>query len=54
MKKRLVVGMSGATGAIYGIRLLETLANSNIETHLVISDAPERPSTWKPIGRWTM
>ncbi|GAB6905419.1 UbiX family flavin prenyltransferase [Desulfosarcina cetonica] len=42
MKKRLVVGMSGATGAIYGIRLLETLANSNIETHLVISDAARK------------
>lgn len=37
--KRLVVGMSGATGAIYGIRLLEVLMNSDVETHLVISDA---------------
>ena len=33
--KRLVVGISGATGAIYGIRLLEYLQNSDIETHLV-------------------
>ena len=39
--KRLVVGISGATGAIYGIRLLEFLSNSDIETHLVISDASE-------------
>ena len=31
--------MSGATGAIYGIRLLEALAETDIEAHLVISDA---------------
>ncbi|MBW1721578.1 MAG: UbiX family flavin prenyltransferase [Deltaproteobacteria bacterium] len=37
--KRIVVGISGATGAIYGIRLLEVLSRSNIETHLVISEA---------------
>ncbi len=36
--KRLVVGISGASGAIYGIRLLRALAaRSDIETHLVIS-----------------
>jgi 4-hydroxy-3-polyprenylbenzoate decarboxylase len=40
--KRLVVGISGATGAIYGIRLLEFLSNSDIETHLVISEASEK------------
>lgn len=41
MKKgrKLVVGISGASGAIYGIRLLESLQNSDIETHLVISRA---------------
>ncbi len=38
----LVVGITGATGVIYGIRLLEVLANiGNIETHLVISKAAE-------------
>ncbi len=37
--KRLIVGMSGASGAIYGIRLLQALQNSDIETHLVISKA---------------
>lgn len=34
---RLVVGITGASGAIYGIRLLELLRNTDIETHLVIS-----------------
>lgn len=37
--RRLVIGISGATGAIYGVRLLEVLSTSKeIETHLVISD----------------
>lgn len=40
--KRLVIGMSGATGAIYGIRLLEVLADTDIEAHLVISDAARK------------
>ena len=40
--KRIVVGMSGATGAIYGIRLLEVLSKLDVETHLVISDAAEK------------
>ena len=40
--KRLVVGISGATGAIYGIRLLEALASENIETHVIISEASEK------------
>ena len=35
---RLVVGISGSTGAIYGVRLLEVLRNSpDIETHVVVS-----------------
>lgn len=37
--KKLIIGISGASGAIYGIRLLETLRNSDIETHLIISKA---------------
>ena len=38
----LIVGITGATGVIYGIRLLEVLASKkDIETHLVISEAGE-------------
>lgn len=38
--KRLIVGISGASGAIYGIRILELLAERpEVETHLVISSA---------------
>jgi len=36
---KIVVGMSGTTGAIYGIRLLQVLSElKNVETHLVISN----------------
>jgi len=34
---RLIVGISGATGTIYGIRLLERLRELGVETHLVLS-----------------
>ena len=34
---RLVVGITGATGTIFGIRLLQMLRGSDIETHLVVS-----------------
>ena len=34
---RLVIGITGATGTIYGVRLLERLRESDVETHLVIS-----------------
>lgn len=36
--KKIIIAISGASGAIYGIRLLEVLKEQNIETHLVISD----------------
>jgi 4-hydroxy-3-polyprenylbenzoate decarboxylase len=39
--RRLVVGISGASGAIYGIRMLELLKKTDIETHLVMSKSAE-------------
>jgi 4-hydroxy-3-polyprenylbenzoate decarboxylase len=38
-KRRLVVGISGASGVILGIRLLDALRPTEIETHLVLSPA---------------
>jgi 4-hydroxy-3-polyprenylbenzoate decarboxylase len=39
--KRLIVGITGASGVIVGVRLLELLRNTEIETHLVMSRAAE-------------
>ena len=50
---KLVIGISGATGAIYGIRLLEVLRNvPDAESHLVISDAAKR--TIEHETEWTV
>jgi 4-hydroxy-3-polyprenylbenzoate decarboxylase len=38
-RQRMVVGISGASGFIYGVRLQELLAELNIESHLIISRA---------------
>ena len=40
--RRIVVGISGATGAIYGIRLLEALRKVDVESHLVITRSGKR------------
>ena len=37
--KRLIVAITGASGTVYGVRLLEALKDSGVETHLVMSDA---------------
>lgn len=39
---KLVVGISGASGAIYGLRILEVLKQVGVETHLVMSDSAKR------------
>ena len=36
-KPRLVVGVTGASGAIYGVRTLDALAELKVETHLIVS-----------------
>jgi len=50
-KRRLVVGISGASGAILGIRLLEVLQPTEVETHLVLSPAArltiQEETEWK-------
>ncbi|MFY9772209.1 MAG: UbiX family flavin prenyltransferase [Xanthobacteraceae bacterium] len=38
---RLIVGISGASGTVYGVRLLEMLRKAEIETHLVMSRSAE-------------
>jgi 4-hydroxy-3-polyprenylbenzoate decarboxylase len=42
MTKRIVVGIAGASGVIYGVRLLEVLKDTDYETHLIISQAGKR------------
>lgn len=39
--QRLIIGISGASGVVYGKRLLEVLRDTEIETHLVLSKAAE-------------
>ena len=40
--RRLIVGLTGATGAILGVRLLEALKECDVESHLVISNWARR------------
>ena len=37
--KKMIVAITGASGTIYGIRLLEALSNIGVETHLILSDS---------------
>jgi 4-hydroxy-3-polyprenylbenzoate decarboxylase len=39
--RRLIVGISGASGVMYGVRLLQLLRNAGVETHLVMSKTAE-------------
>ncbi|MCC6392890.1 MAG: UbiX family flavin prenyltransferase [Bryobacterales bacterium] len=48
---RIVIGISGASGAIYGIRLLEKLRKrDNVETHLILTRSGER-TAWLETGK---
>jgi len=63
MKNRIVVGVTGASGAIYGWRLLEKLrAHSHVEIHLILSRPGEKTSQleigkilldWKALAHYT-
>lgn len=57
----IIVGISGASGAMYGIRLLEVLAEKGIKTHLVLTKAAEQiieletdysPEAVKKLATW--
>jgi flavin prenyltransferase len=39
--RRLIIGISGASGVIYGVRLLQLLRNAGVETHLVLTKTAE-------------
>jgi 4-hydroxy-3-polyprenylbenzoate decarboxylase len=41
MAKKIVVGISGASGVIYGVKLLSILQEKNVETHLIMSNSGE-------------
>jgi 4-hydroxy-3-polyprenylbenzoate decarboxylase len=41
LKNRLIIGISGASGAVYGVRMLQMLKHLPVETHLVMSRAAE-------------
>src|SRR5262245_65797076 len=40
--RRLIIGMTGSTGAIFGVRMLEALKGTDIESHLIISKWAQR------------
>lgn len=42
MKLPLVVGITGASGVIYGVELLKALQNTDVETHLILSESAGR------------
>ena len=42
MTKRIVVGVSGASGAPYAIRLIQLLMENGVEVHLCVSDLGKR------------
>ena len=40
--RRLIIGMTGSTGAIFGVRMLEALKAIEVESHLIISKWAQR------------
>lgn len=46
-KSRIIVGITGSSGIVYGIKILEELRKLNIETHLVVSKAGHLTRTYE-------
>lgn len=46
-RDRLIVGVTGATGFVYGVRALEVLRSLGVETHLIVSRAAELTRTYE-------
>jgi 4-hydroxy-3-polyprenylbenzoate decarboxylase len=44
-KKRIIIGITGASGVIYGIGILRELTKKDLETHLIISDSGKKNIT---------
>jgi 4-hydroxy-3-polyprenylbenzoate decarboxylase len=42
MKRRIIIGISGASGVIYGVRMLVHLKGKEIETHLIITESGKK------------
>jgi 4-hydroxy-3-polyprenylbenzoate decarboxylase len=38
LPKKIIVAISGANGVIYGVRLLQLLKKTDVETHLIVSE----------------
>lgn len=52
LKQRLIIGISGSSGIIYGIRLLEILKNHPIETHLVMTKPAQLTRVYETAHRF--
>ncbi len=46
-RRRIVIGISGASGAIYGIRLVEYLSRSGFETHVIMTKAAQKTAKYE-------
>ncbi|KTD64652.1 3-octaprenyl-4-hydroxybenzoate carboxy-lyase [Legionella spiritensis] len=46
-KPPIIVGISGASGIVYGIRLLQLLKKTNVETHLIVTKAAHQTRTYE-------
>jgi len=42
MSKSILIGITGASGVIYGIEILKELTKKDLETHLIISDSGKK------------